>query len=150
MDALFYLDYVKQASEGTARMRTFMQEANLPAPEFYQKEIGFHQVHVILRNNIEARKHFVDAGALKLIGEKVFNALSADEKQVINYVAEHRNINVSDANRILNRDWHTAKGILDSLVSRQILTRRAKSDKPRSMASYALRTAARPITASRG
>jgi ATP-dependent DNA helicase RecG len=139
MNALFYLDYAKQANEGTTRMRTYMKEANLPEPEFYQKEIGFHQVHVVLRNAIEARKEFVDAGAMKLIGEQVFDSLTPDEKQVINFVAEHGRINVSDANRILNRDWHTAKGVLEGLMARQILHRHAKSAKPRSMAFYLLR-----------
>jgi hypothetical protein len=139
MNALFYLDYAKQANEGTTRMRMYMKEANLPEPEFYQREIGFHQVHVVLRNAIEARKQFVDAGAMKLIGEQVFDSLTPDEKQVINFVAEHGRINVSDANRILNRDWHTAKGVLEGLMARQILHRRAKSAKPRSMALYLLR-----------
>lgn len=62
MNALFYLDYVKCAHEGTRRMRDHMKGASLPEPEFAQKEIGTYQVHVTLRNNIEARKHFVDAG----------------------------------------------------------------------------------------
>jgi ATP-dependent DNA helicase RecG len=36
MNALFYLDYVKCAHEGTRRMRDMMIGANLPAPEFTQ------------------------------------------------------------------------------------------------------------------
>jgi hypothetical protein len=39
-------------------------------------------------------------------------------------------INVSDANRLLHRDWHTAKKILESLVTRGILMRRSKTNKP--------------------
>ena len=38
MNALYYLDYVKCAHEGTRRMRDFMKDANLPEPEFTQKE----------------------------------------------------------------------------------------------------------------
>ncbi len=127
MNALFYLDYVKCAHEGTRRMRDFMKSANLPAPEFSRKEIGTHQVHVTLRNNVEARKEFVDAGALKLLGEGVYEQLSGPEKQVINFLAEKGSINVSDANRLLHRDWQTAKRILQGLVHRQILMRRAKT-----------------------
>lgn len=145
MNALFYLDFVKCAHEGTRRMRDFMKGANLPEPEFTQKEIGTHQVHVTLRNNIEARKEFLDAGAIKLIGESVYEQLSAQEKQVINFVAEKGSINVSDANRLLHRDWQTARRILQGLAERKILMRRAKSDKLRDpSAHYVLRRKAQP------
>jgi len=147
MNALFYLDYVKCAHEGTRRMRDYMAAANLPEPEFAQKEIGTHQVHVTLRNNIEARKEFVDAGALKLIGESLYEQLAAEEKQIINFVAEKGSINVSDANRLLHRDWQTARGILQRLADRQILMRRAKSGKARDpSAHYLLRRKASETT----
>jgi ATP-dependent DNA helicase RecG len=104
MNALFYFEYVKCANEGTRRMRDMMIGANLPAPEFSQREVGTHQVHVTMRNNIDARKEFVEAGALKIIGENVYEQLSQLEKQVINYIAEHQRLNVSDANRLLQKD----------------------------------------------
>lgn len=131
MGALFYLDFVKCAHEGTRRMRDMMKGANLPAPEFAQKEISGHQVHVTLRNNIEARKEFVDAGALKILGEKIYDGLSQQEKQIINYIAEHSTMNVTDANRLLHIDWQTAKKLLEGLVAREILTRRSQTGKER-------------------
>ena len=140
MNALFYLDYVKCAHEGTRRMRDFMREANLPEPEFTQKEIGFHQVHVTLRNNVEARKEFVEAGALKILGESVYEDSSSEEKMVINFLAENGKINVSDANRILGRDWQTAKVVLETLAARKIVLRRSKTGKDRDpSAHYVLR-----------
>lgn len=140
MSAIYYLDYVKCAHEGTNRMRSMMLEASLPPPEFAQKEIGAHQVHVVLRNNIEARKEFVEAGALRVIGETVYESLSQEEKQIINLIAEKSAIHVSDANRLINRDWHTAKNILEGLVDRGILMRRSKSNKERdSQARYVLK-----------
>jgi ATP-dependent DNA helicase RecG len=140
MNALFYLDYVKCAHEGTRRMRDMMIGANLPEPEFTQQEISTHQVHVTLRNNIEARKEFVEAGALKLIGESVYEQLSQEEKQVINFLAEKSRINVSDANRLLQKDWQTAKRTLDDLEKRGILMRRSRTGKPRDpSAHYVLR-----------
>lgn len=140
MNALFYLDYVKCAHEGTRRMRDMMIGANLPEPEFTQQEIGTHQVHVTLRNNIEARKEFVEAGALKLIGEGVYEQLNQEEKQVINFIAEKARINVSDANRLLQKDWQTAKRTLDDLAARGILMRRSRTNKPRDpSAHYVLR-----------
>ena len=140
MNALFYLQYVKCAHEGTRRMRDYMKEANLPEPEFAQKEVGFHQVHVTLRNNIEARKEFVEAGALKLLGESVYEQLSTEQKTVINFIADKGRINVSDANRVLGKDWHTAKEILEELATRKILLRRTKTGKERDpSAHYVLR-----------
>jgi ATP-dependent DNA helicase RecG len=140
MNALFYFGRVKCAHEGTRRMRDEMIGADLPEPEFTQKEIGTHQVHVILRNNIDARKEFVEAGALKLLGEAVYEELSQLEKQVINFIAEKGHINVSDANRLLQKDWQTARKILDGLATRDILARRSRTNKPRDpSARYVLR-----------
>lgn len=140
MNALFYFGRVKCAHEGTRRMRDEMLEAELPAPEFTQKEIGTHQVHVVLRNNIEARKEFVEAGALKLIGEAVYEQLEQNEKQIINFVAERGHINVSDVNRLLRKDWATSKKILDQLVTKKILVRNSRTNKPRDpSARYVLR-----------
>jgi ATP-dependent DNA helicase RecG len=140
MNALFYLDYVKCAHEGTRRMRDMLIVANLPEPEFAQQEIGTHQVHVTLRNNIEARKEFVEAGALKLIGESVYEQLNQEEKQIINFIAEKGRINVSDANRLLQKDWQTAKRTLDDLAGRTVLMRRSRTGKPRDpSAHYVLR-----------
>lgn len=140
MNALFYLDYVKCAHEGTARMRDMMEEANLPAPEFTQQEVGAHQVHVTLRNAVDARKEFVDAAALKLIGESVYEHLTNEEKMVINFIAENGKINITDTNRLLRRDWQTAKKILESLVKKGILMRRTRTNKPRDpSAHYILR-----------
>jgi ATP-dependent DNA helicase RecG len=135
MNALFYSGRVKCAHEGTQRMRNEMLGAELPAPEFSQKEVGTHQVHVVLRNNIEARKEFVEAGALKLIGEQAYERLDQQEKLVINFVAEKGHINVSDANRLLMKDWQTAKRILDGLGSKNILVRTSRTNRPRDPAS---------------
>ena len=136
MNALFYLDYVKCAHEGTRRMRDYMKEANLPEPEFAQKEVGFHQVHVTLRNNVEARKIFVEAGALELLGESIYERLSSEEEIVINFLADKGKINVSDANRVFRKDWHTSKEILEGLAKRKILLRRSKTGKERGPSAH--------------
>lgn len=138
MNALFYSGRVKCAHEGTQRMRNEMIGAELPEPEFTQKEVGTHQVHVILRNNIEARKEFIEAGALKLLGEGVYETLDQRQKQIINFIAENGFVNVSDANRLLGKDWATAKKILDGLVAKEILIRRSAKQRDPS-ARYILR-----------
>ena len=72
MEALFYLDRVHCAYEGTRRMRDSMIEANLPAPEFVQKQIGQHQVHVTLKNDIEHRKTFFNPNVAELVGSELY------------------------------------------------------------------------------
>lgn len=139
MEALFYLDFVKCAHEGTRRMRDMMTEVNLPPPEFVQRQVGNHQVHVTLRNNVEARKVFLDEDAAKIVGEAVFNSLDEQEKVIINFVAEKGRISVSDANRILRKDWRTAKKVLDRLAKARVLERRSTGKLRDPHARYLLR-----------
>jgi ATP-dependent DNA helicase RecG len=131
MDALFYFGFVKCAHEGTPRMRDAMQSVGLPLPEFSQREVGHHQVHVTLRNNVQARKTFVDADAARLLGQKVFGDLTERQRLIVNYLTERGSINVSDANRVLQCDWRTARNVLDELVAKNILDRISASGKER-------------------
>jgi ATP-dependent DNA helicase RecG len=121
MDALYLLDLVQCAHEGTRRMRDTMRDMSLPAPEFAQKEIGGVVVRVTLRNNIAARKIFVDSDAAKLIGEAIFKTLTEDERRIINYLAEQSVINVSDAQRLIGKSWPYASKLLKSMAGRSIL-----------------------------
>lgn len=140
MNVLFYLDYVKAAHEGTVRMRDDMLKANLPPPEFAQKDTGHNQVHVTLRNDVNTRKEFIDTRALKLIGKDVYDRLSNDEKQIVNYLAERSQANVTDIVRLLHKEWGSAKRILTRLVDSGVLLRRAKTLRERdSSAHYVLR-----------
>ncbi len=121
MDALFALRLVQCAHEGTRRMRDTMRSMNLPAPEFLQREVGGVVVRVTLRNNIAARKIFLDSDAAKLVGEAIFKTLTQDERQVINYLAEHEAVNVSEAQRLTGRSWPFVKQMLASLAAKGIL-----------------------------
>lgn len=121
MDALFSLRLVQCAHEGTRRMRDTMRSMSLPAPEFIQKEISGVVVRVTLRNNIAARKIFLDSDAAKLVGEAIFKTLSENERQVINYLAEHKFVNVSEAQQLTGRSWPFVKQMLANLASKGIL-----------------------------
>ena len=123
MDALYYLQFVKCAHEGTRRMRDRMAAMNLPGPEFTQKEenVGHALVRVTLRNNIAHRKVFVDSDAVKLVGEAIFKDLTEHERLVINYLAENHEINVSQTQRLTARTWPMAKRLLSGLVKRGVL-----------------------------
>jgi len=140
MGALFYFDYVKAAHEGTVRMRESMLRANLPPPEFTQKDTGHNQVHVTRKNDIHARKEFIDTKALKLIGREKYEKLTSDEKQVVNYLAERDKANVTDVVRLIHREWGTAKRILSRLADKGIVLRISKTSRGRdTSAHYVLR-----------
>ena len=56
MDAMYLLDYVKMAREGTRRMAASMKENGLPEPEFSQEAVHGLLVRVVLKNNSEYRR----------------------------------------------------------------------------------------------
>lgn len=121
MQAMFYMEYVKCAHEGTRRIRSAMQDMNLPEPEFSQEEVGGALVRVRLRNNISHRKVFVDSDAAKIIGEKLLSSLDMNEKRVINYLAEYEKISVSDVQRLTQMTWPAAKKLLVKLEKQNIV-----------------------------
>lgn len=126
MDAMFYLKFVKAAHEGTRRIRDTMAQMNLPKPEFEQ--IGSASVRVTLRNKIEQRKVWIDAEASAVIGEAIAKTLTPEERRVINFVAEHETISVSQVQRLTNMTWPAAKKLLVGLQKREILDHRMRKN----------------------
>ncbi len=131
MHAMYFLDYVKMASEGTRRMRDTMRQMELPDPEFSQKEISHSRVRVVLRNNIKQRKVWVDSDVVAVIGEAIAGNLTQDEKRVVNFVAEHGKINVSQVQRLTLRSWPASRSLLDRLVESGILIHVHREDRER-------------------
>jgi ATP-dependent DNA helicase RecG len=139
MEAMFYLKFVKAAHEGTRRIRDTMAEMNLPKPEFEQ--IGSVSVRVTLRNNKKQRKVWIDAEASAVIGETLAKTLSANEKRVINFVAEHETISVSQVQRLTGKTWPAAKKLLLELATRGILEHKIRSEMDRDpQARFVLKT----------
>jgi DNA-binding MarR family transcriptional regulator len=64
--------------------------------------------------------------AMRVVAQSIFNNLTQDEKRVINYVAEYKSINVSQAVRALQCTWPAARQMLDGLVLKGILNRNRK------------------------
>lgn len=121
-EAMFYLNFVKCAHEGTRRIRDTMAAMNLPMPEFEQKEINNALVRVTLRNDLKHRKMWIDKDAGAVIDAAIFRTLNQDEKRVINFVSEMGNISVSQAHRLTGvKTWHSAKKLLLGLKERGIL-----------------------------
>jgi len=121
MEALFYFDMVKCAHEGTIRMKNEMEAVDLPPPIFSEAQGNTTTVHVTLRNNVAARKSFMDESAAELLGRSVFATLRPNERMIVNYLAEHGKANVTEIHRLVQCDWRTAKATLTRLVERDIL-----------------------------
>jgi len=121
MDAMYYLQFVRIANEGTRRMKFLMQEMGLPNPEFKQRQTNHSSVLVTLRNDAKHRKVWIDSDAAAIVGEAIFESLSQEERRIINWVAENGKINVSQAQRLVSRSWHYARKVLVKLADRGLL-----------------------------
>lgn len=121
MEAMFYLDMVKCANEGTKRMRDSMKILNLPIPEFAQKQTHAPIVTVTLRNDVKHRRVWIDKDASSLIGEVVWASLSENDKRVINSIAEHGKITVSGVQRLTSLSWPASNKLLENLKFKGIV-----------------------------
>lgn len=151
MRAMLYMGLVKEHAEGTKRMRDTMQDMRLPEPQFEQVQsgVGFAQVRVTLRNHIKQRKVWVDSDVSNVLGEALAKNLSPEEKRVLNFVAEHGKINVTQCLRIIPSlpKWHAAKRLLDKLVDKGLLVHNHSDTVLRdNRAHYVLPEAYRTVT----
>ena len=125
MRTLFYMDLVKEHAEGTKRMRDTMASEHLPPPEFKQTQtsMGYAQVIVTLRGNQKQRNVWVDSDVSIRLGEALTRNLTAEEKRVLNFVAENGKINVVQCHRLFSNfaKWHTAKKLLLKMVDKGLL-----------------------------
>jgi ATP-dependent DNA helicase RecG len=141
MEGLRYFGLVKCANEGTRRMRDAMIQSKLSSPTFKQTKDSGGNVAVTLQNNYKQRRRFVDSDATKkIVSETIFKTLSEEDRRLINSAAENQGINVTQAMRLLDCDWGTAKRRLQSLANRQLLLREVRKDITRdAKAKYVLR-----------
>jgi len=140
MDAMYYLEFVRCAHEGTRRIRDTMRDAQLPPPEFSQYDAESSTVRVTLKNKIKQRKVWVDSDVAEILGAQIAHSLDEAQKRCINFVAENGKINVSDAQRLTQFTWPRARKLLDELVEMKILVRVHRDDLERDpKAIYKLR-----------
>lgn len=83
MEAMYFLEFVKCANEGTRRMKELMERGGLPQPEFEQKQVQNVSVSVTLRNNVKLRTAWVDKDASDLVGKSLWTGLTEHEKRAI-------------------------------------------------------------------
>jgi ATP-dependent DNA helicase RecG len=119
MDAMLYLDLVKEHGEGTLRMRSEMLGSKLPQPEFQQTTTGTGatSVRVTLRNNVKQRRVWIDTDITKVLGEAVAKELTQNERRILNFIVEHGRINVSECLGLIPTlpKWHAAKRLLERM-----------------------------------
>jgi ATP-dependent DNA helicase RecG len=116
---------VRCISEGTARIKREMTEANLPAPIFRGTDTS---VTVELQNEVANRTNSLDSEAYKVLGEAISFSLDPDERKIVNYIIENGRMNVSDALRILSTTyWHTAKHYSCTWISALVTIARPNS-----------------------
>lgn len=129
MDALRYFGFVKCANEGTKRMRDEMAKHKLPEPKFVENKDGGGNLYVTLFNNSAQRSRSIPRDAAKaLVSAEIYEDLVDDDKTIIRFVAEHEKITISQASRITERDWGTAKKRLHRLVEKGVLVHRHRKD----------------------
>ncbi len=121
MAAMHHMDYVRAANEGTKRMKRLMHDMDLPDPEFVQEPVSFIKVRVTLRNKVNQRKQWVDADIAEWLGARIASTLNEDENRCLNFIAVNGRMNITDAMKVTNRNWNTAKKVLMRLVRRDIL-----------------------------
>ena len=121
MDAMFYLKFVLCAHEGTRRIKDSMTRLGLPAPLFKETTSTAGHVKLTLRNDVEHRRQFIDSDAFRLLGEKLSSSLDPFERRIVNHLAEHGAINVTEAARLGGKRWQAAKKVLISLTKKNIL-----------------------------
>lgn len=123
MWGLYYFEFVQCAFEGTRRMREGMREANLPDPQFTQKQVGTFRVTVTLENDVQHRKQFVRSEAAALINPEIYDGLTESEKMIVNYLTEQRRVNVTDAGLVISKDWRETKAVLEGLEKKGLIAR---------------------------
>lgn len=122
MDILREYGEVRCISEGTLRIKQELQSASLPAPDFREGANPGICVRAIIKNDIANRTNSLDSEAYKTLGHTRAFSLSGNEQKIVNYLIEYGKINVNQALKIVTvKDWHTAKGILESLKSRGVV-----------------------------
>lgn len=127
MDAMYYLEFVRCAHEGTRRIRETMREMDLPDPEFRQQDVHATCVRVTLQNNFRKRKPWVDSDVVEIVGMTLAQQLSEDEKRVLAFIAENGEISVTDSMHLTKRSWPASKKLLERLVRKGILSHNKKN-----------------------
>jgi ATP-dependent DNA helicase RecG len=122
MDAMYLLDFVKAAREGTRRMRASMKEYGLPEPTFVQEAVHGLLVRVELKNNAEYRRKAGAADVVEYYGHSLWTKLTEDERKAAEIALRNGAINVSETQRATSRSWQTSKRILIRMAKRGMLT----------------------------
>ena len=104
--------------EGTRRMRQEMTLAHLPEPKFVQIEATSYQVHVTLRNRLEAA---VAESVPSNIPTAQLSKLTAPERQIVEFLFQNPFVTIKTVAAITGRAWPTARKHVQHLIELGIL-----------------------------
>ena len=118
MEAMMHLELTFCGFEGTRRMRKAMKTAKLPEPRFNQIEAHSHQVHVTLENNLKSRNEAagIGIGLPEAITPDVFLALSEDERRIVSFLTQSKELNITNASMLIEKSWPTTSRVVAGLV----------------------------------
>lgn len=128
MAAMYYLDFVKLANEGTRRMRDSMKALGLPNPVFEEKEFDARSVRVTLYNDARNRRKWIEKNASEVVGKEMWLTLNEAERKIINYLAEYETASITTLQKVTSLSWPTCSRILKSLKKRGVVTDIRKRD----------------------
>ena len=121
MDALRYLGFVRMSREGTRRIRDSMRAVDLPKPSFSQNDHHGVAVWVILKNDHENRKRATDRDVATFFGVEIWKQLQEHEIKILAFAYQNLKVQVTDAQRVTGRSWHTSKKDLLRLSRKGLL-----------------------------
>ncbi len=118
MQAMRHMRLAFCGFEGTRRMRQEMTLAHLPEPKFVQIEATSYQVHVTLRNRLEAA---VAESVPSNIPTAQLSKLTAPERQIVEFLFQNPFVTIKTVAAITGRAWPTARKHVQHLIELGIL-----------------------------
>lgn len=111
--ALTDMKWVRELNEGVPRIYADMQDAFLTDPEFSE---GAASLKLVLKNNIHSRRMRRENAVSKNIGDDVWNALDDVERDILVYLAGHRDVKAKELSAILKLSRDTIRRRLSKLL----------------------------------
>ena len=122
------LKWVRELNEGVPRIYSDMEGALLHEPEFSE---GAATLKLVLRNNIRARRLRRENSVTQAIGSDVWNALDDVERDILVYLAGHRDVKTRDLASALKCSRDTIERRLQRLLKNKSIVSYGPANSPR-------------------
>lgn len=112
-------DYVKELNEGVKRIYSDMADFFLDEPIYSEPER--QGVKLVLKNNIIMRSARQEESALNEIGKELWNKLDSDEQKIVTFISAHKEVGVTEIEKIIDKSRRTINVKLNRLIDLGIL-----------------------------